>query len=84
MNKIHLKRNIEFPRYNYIILLLSTQIGEIEFMKKNNIIIICYMQIYPEYRNNHYGYQVIEYLLSHYKANCIIGESVFYCKNILE
>lgn len=38
------------------------------------------MQIYSEYRNKHYGYQVIEYLLSHYKANCIIGESIFTAK----
>lgn len=80
MNKIHLKLQQQISKRNYDILLSSTQIGEIEFRKKNNILIICFMEIYSEYRNKHYGYQVIEYLLSHYKAKCIIGESVFDAK----
>lgn len=80
MANIHFKKQSQTSNHNYTISLSSTQIGEIEFRKKNNILIICFMEIYPEYRNKHYGYQVIEYLLSHYKTNCIIVESVFTAK----
>lgn len=52
------------------------KIGEITFIKKNKILLILFMEIYPEYRNRYYGYKVIEYLLSHYKINCIIGETL--------
>lgn len=29
------------------------------------------------HRRNHYGYQVIDYILSHYKVDCIIGQSLY-------
>lgn len=54
----------------------KTCIGEINFKKQNNIFIIGFILIYPEYRNKYYGYEVIEYILSHYKIKCIIGESL--------
>ena len=60
----------------YFILSCSKQIGEITFKKKNNVFIIGFITIYKEYRSHHYGYKVIEYILSHYKINCIIGETL--------
>lgn len=55
----------------------SQKIGEISFVKKKNIFIIGYFKILEYYRGNHYGYQVIDYILSHYKVNCIIGETLY-------
>lgn len=52
------------------------EIGYIEFIRKNEIIIISYLHIYTSYRHKHYGYQVIDYLFSHYKFKCIIGETL--------
>lgn len=63
-------------RNQYIILSGSTNIGEISYKKQNNIFIIGFIVIYPKYRNQHYGYQIIEYILSHYKIHCIIGETL--------
>lgn len=60
----------------YFILAGSKHIGEITFAKKNKIFVIGFIEIYQKYRNNHYGYKVIEYILSHYKINCIIGETL--------
>ena len=60
----------------YFILSGSKQIGEITFKKKNKIFIIGFIAICKEYRSYHYGYKVIEYVLSHYKINCIIGETL--------
>lgn len=60
----------------YFILSGSKQIGEITFKKKNKVFIIGFIGIYKEYRNQHYEYKVIEYILSHYKINCIIGETL--------
>lgn len=68
----------------YFILSGSKQIGEITFMKKNKIFIIGFISIYKEYRNHHYGYKVIEYVLSHYKMHCIVGETLNQSKRILE
>ena len=41
------------------------------------MLIIHTLKIYQQYRHNYYGYQVIEYLLSHYKVKCIIGEILY-------
>lgn len=60
----------------YFILSGTNQIGEITFKKKNKVFIIGFITIYKEYRNQHYGYKVIKYVLSHYKINCIIGETL--------
>lgn len=35
------------------------EIGYIEFIRKDKIIIITYLHIYTSYRHKHYGYQVI-------------------------
>ena len=56
--------------------LQQKEIGYIEFIRKNEIIIISYLHIYTSYRHKHYGYQVIDYLFSHYKFKCIIGETL--------
>lgn len=63
-------------RDQYIIISGSTKIGEIAFKKQNKIFIIGFITIYPKYRNQHYGYQIIEYILSHYKIHYIIGETL--------
>lgn len=52
------------------------EIGYIEFIRKDKIIIITYLHIYTSYRHKHYGYQVIDYLFSHYKFKCIVGETL--------
>lgn len=75
MNKIRLKKHIYFKN-KYYILLSNKEIGFIEFIRKNKIIIISYLHIYTSYQHNHYGYQIVEYLLSHYKLKCIIGETL--------
>lgn len=75
-NQIHFKKD-KFQKYNYYIYIAAQPIGEISFIKRNNIILIGYLHIYEDHRNRHYGYQVVEYLLSHYKINCIIGETLY-------
>lgn len=70
---MHLKICPPF-KHVHIIYKGNDKIGEITFIKKNKILLILFMEIYPEHRNRYYGYKVIEYLLSHYKINCIIGE----------
>lgn len=65
------KRNHHYGIYE-----CSLKIGEISFIKTNNILIIGFLNIYQEHRKQHYGYQVIEYLLSHYKIICIVGQSL--------
>lgn len=52
------------------------EIGYIEFIRKDKIIIITYLHIYTSYRHKHYGYQVIDYLFSYYKFKCIVGETL--------
>lgn len=80
-----MKNNITFQtakignhciRNQYFILAGSKQIGEITFKKKNKIFIIGFIEIYKKYRSQYYGYKVIEYILSHYKINCIVGETL--------
>lgn len=65
-----------YRKYEYYIYSGSLHIGTIKMTFKKHILIIGYLEIFEEYRNQHYGYQVVEYLLSHYKAKCIIGESM--------
>ena len=79
MPQIHIKQE-RIENYHlhdrYIILSGSKKIGKIIFKKKNKILIIGFIDIYPEYRNHHYGYQIIEYMLFHYKVHCIVGEAL--------
>lgn len=75
MDKIKLKKHTCFEN-KYYILLSNKEIGFVKFIRKNKIIIISYLYIYTQYQHNHCGYQVVEYLLSHYKSKCIIGETL--------
>ena len=63
--------------YQYNIIRSNQKIGEICFVKKRNIFIIGYLKILEYHRGNHYGYQVIDYILSHYKVDCIVGQSLY-------
>jgi GNAT superfamily N-acetyltransferase len=63
-------------KYHHIIFIGNTPIGEIIFRKYKNYFIIGYLVIYPEYRRKSYGYQVVEYILSHYRIDCIVGEAL--------
>lgn len=74
-NKIHLEKK-QFYKYQYTIYSDSTEIGSITFIIQNTILIITFLEIHKEYRSQYYGYQVIEYLLSYYNVNCIIGETL--------
>ena len=74
-NNVYLKTQ-PFFKHHYTIYYGNTEIGEITFIKQNKILIITFLGLFVEYRKQHYGYQVIEYLLSHYKVNCIIGETL--------
>lgn len=77
MNNIKLKKDkYSYSKHCYLIITQNTEIGNITLCKKDNILIICYLELYPEYRHKSYGYQIIEYLLSHYKIKCIIGETL--------
>lgn len=55
----------------------NTKIGEISFIKKNGVFVIGYLGVFTYYQGQHYGYQIIEYILSHYKTKCIIGQSLY-------
>ena len=75
MSVIELRKQ-KYSKYYYSIVTKNTEIGNITFCKKDNILIICFLEIYPEYRHKYYGYQIIEYILSHYKIKCILGETL--------
>ncbi len=76
---LHLKK-IVFCGYTfkneYNIFYKDIKIGEINFIKKKRILVISFLSISKEYRRQGYGYLLIQYLLSHYKIDCIIGETL--------
>lgn len=78
--KIKLKQQYYCKEYkiknHYDIYCVNQQIGEISFIRKKDILVIGFIGIFQEYQNQHYGYQIIEYLLSHYKIKCITGQSL--------
>lgn len=63
-------------KHEYLILYKKEQIGEIIFIKKKRIIVIGYLHIFHQFRKNGYGDLVVQYLLTHYKIDCIIGETL--------
>lgn len=63
--------------YSYLIFANSENIGKISFRKYHSYFVIGFFSIYETYRNQHYGYKVIEYILSHYKIKCIIGQTLY-------
>ena len=81
--KLHIKQK-RFDNFHirnkYYIYLGSINIGELTYKKQNKIFILGYLHIYPEYRKQGYGKQIIEYILSHYKINCIVGETLYESK----
>ena len=52
------------------------KIGVITFQVRHRILLLKYLEITPEYRNQKYGEQVIDYLLSKNNVDCIIGETL--------
>ena len=54
----------------------SKKIGTITFQIKHRILLLKYLEITPEYRNQKYGEQVIDYLLSKNNVDCIVGETL--------
>ena len=54
----------------------SKKIGTITFQIKHRILLLKYFEITPEYRNQKYGEQVIDYLLSKNNVDCIVGETL--------
>lgn len=52
------------------------KIGAITFQIKHRILLLKYLEISPEYRNQKYGEKVIDYLLSKNNVDCIIGETL--------
>ena len=75
MSKVKLEK-YTYLSHRYTIFISNKEVGSIEFIRKNKMIIILYLHIYTPYRHNHYGFQVVEYLLSHYNPKCIIGETL--------
>lgn len=75
--KIHIKQN-KFGKYHipnkYKIFYGSHEIGELSYKKKDNVFILGYLFIYPEYRKQGLGTKVVEHILFHYKVRCIVGE----------
>ena len=81
------KLYIKQKRYNnfhvrnkYYVYLGTKKIGELTYKKQNKVFILGYLCIYPKYQKQGYGKQVIKYILSHYKINCIIGETLYKSK----
>lgn len=66
-------------KYEYIIIdTNSTQeIGSIVFKIVKRKLIIGFLYIKEQYQKQGYGLSVIEYLLSHYKIDCVVGESLY-------
>ena len=64
-------------RYKYKILKGSKEIGEITLLKKNKILILGFLYIFNQYQGQHLGYEVIDHILSHYKINCIVGQTLY-------
>ena len=52
------------------------KIGFITFQIKHRILLLKYLEIIPEYRNQKYGERVIDYLLSKNNVDCIVGETL--------
>ena len=52
------------------------KIGFITFQIKHRILLLKYLEIISEYRNQKYGERVIDYLLSKNNVDCIVGETV--------
>ena len=81
--KLHIKQK-RFDNFHirnkYYIYLGSINIGELTYKKQNKIFILGYLYIHSEYRKQGYGKQIIEYILSHYKIDCIIGETLYESK----
>lgn len=81
--KIHIKQE-RFDnchiRNKYFIYSGSTKIGQLTYKKQNKIFILGYLYIYPKYQQHGYGKQVVEHILSHYKINCIVGETLYESK----
>lgn len=73
--KIHFKKTKYYP-YEYQIISGTKIIGTIKFMIKKNLFLLGNLLIYPEYQKQYYGYKIIEYIFSHYKIKCIIGETL--------
>lgn len=63
-------------KYKYSIFDGSEEIGTIAFTKKNKFFIIGYLEIFSHYQGKHYGYEIINYILAHYKVTCIVGETL--------
>lgn len=64
-------------KHKYSIFYDPDEIGKISFIKKNHIFIIGYLQIFSNYQGQHYGYEIVRNILSRYKVNCIVGETLF-------
>ena len=60
----------------YLIYIKEQIIGEINYIIEDNILIIGWLNIYEEFQNNKYGYQVVESLLKNNNIKCIIGQSL--------
>ena len=54
----------------------SKKIGTITFQIKHRILLLKYLEIIPEYRNQKYGERVIDYLLSKNNVDSIVGETL--------
>lgn len=63
--------------HQYDIFANNQKIGVINFIKKNRVLVIGYFNIFEYYRGQHYGYQVIKHLLSYYKIDCIVGQTLY-------
>ena len=52
------------------------KIGFVTFQIQHKILMLKYLYISSEYRNQRYGEKVIDYLLSKANVNCIVGETL--------
>ena len=51
---IKLKKANKWQPHYFLIYDKKQEVGTLEFIKKDNILIIAYLKIYPEYQHKHY------------------------------
>lgn len=52
------------------------KIGFVTYQIRHRVLMLKYLYISPEYRNQKYGEKVIDYLLSKKNVGCIVGETL--------
>lgn len=63
-------------KYHWEIWERKNQIGEITYMICGKYVILGHLDIFSEYRKQHFGYKAIEFLMKKYPTKSIVGETL--------